>query len=66
MNNHRRYLLDDRRLGVEASHPSAAAAFRHRRKTTVNAQSLIDTARALVAADKGLLAMDESNPNCNK
>jgi fructose-bisphosphate aldolase class I len=30
------------------------------------AQELIDTARALVADDKGLLAMDESNPTCNK
>src|ERR1022692_140175 len=29
-------------------------------------QELIDTARALVAGDKGLLAMDESNPTCNK
>src|ERR1035441_3004815 len=27
---------------------------------------LIDTAKALVAGDKGLLAMDESNPTCNK
>ena len=27
----------------------------------MNAQELIDTARALVAGDKGLLAMDESN-----
>ena len=27
---------------------------------------LIVTARALVAGDKGLLAMDESNPTCNK
>ena len=27
---------------------------------------LIDTARALVAGGKGLLAMDESNPTCNK
>jgi len=32
----------------------------------MNAQTLIDTARALVAGDKGLLAMDESNPTCNK
>jgi fructose-bisphosphate aldolase, class I len=32
----------------------------------VNAQALIDTARALVADDKGLLAMDESDPTCNK
>ncbi|MGA3162624.1 MAG: class I fructose-bisphosphate aldolase [Verrucomicrobiota bacterium] len=32
----------------------------------MNAQNLIDTARALVADDKGLLAMDESNPTCNK
>lgn len=29
-------------------------------------QALIDTAHALVANDKGLLAMDESNPTCNK
>ena len=27
---------------------------------------IINTARALVADDKGLLAMDESNPTCNK
>ena len=32
----------------------------------MNMQGLIDTARALVAGDKGLLAMDESNPTCNK
>jgi fructose-bisphosphate aldolase class I len=32
----------------------------------MNAQQLIDTAGALVAGDKGLLAMDESNPTCNK
>ncbi len=32
----------------------------------MNTQALIDTARALVADDKGLLAMDESTPTCNK
>ena len=32
----------------------------------MNARELIDTAMALVAGDKGLLAMDESNPTCNK
>jgi len=32
----------------------------------MNAQKLIDTARAMVADDKGLLAMDESNPTCNR
>jgi fructose-bisphosphate aldolase class I len=32
----------------------------------MKAQDLIDTARVLVAGDKGLLAMDESNPTCNK
>jgi len=32
----------------------------------VNPQSLIDNAKALVAGDKGLLAMDESNATCNK
>ena len=30
------------------------------------AQEVLDTARALVAGDKGLLAMDESNATCNK
>ena len=29
-------------------------------------QELMDTARAMVADDKGLLAMDESTPTCNK
>ena len=32
----------------------------------MNTQLLIDTASKLVADDKGLLAMDESNPTCNK
>ncbi|HZL80140.1 MAG TPA: class I fructose-bisphosphate aldolase [Candidatus Limnocylindrales bacterium] len=32
----------------------------------MNVQNLSDTAKALVADDKGLLAMDESNPTCNK
>ena len=32
----------------------------------MNTQQLMDTARALVADDKGLLAMDESHPTCNK
>lgn len=32
----------------------------------INEQKLIDTARMLVAGDKGLQAMDESNPTCNK
>ena len=32
----------------------------------MNTQFLKDTARKLVADDKGLLAMDESNPTCNK
>lgn len=32
----------------------------------MNAQLLIDTAKKLVADDKGLLAMDESHPTCNK
>jgi len=32
----------------------------------MNPQELICTARALFANDKGLLAMDESNPTCNK
>jgi len=32
----------------------------------MNSEQLINTARMLVATDKGLLAMDESNPTCNK
>ncbi len=35
-------------------------------KTTEHTQELVDTANSLVANDKGLLAMDESNPTCNK
>ena len=32
----------------------------------MNTQELINTAKAMVAGDKGLLAMDESNTTCNK
>ena len=32
----------------------------------MNAEDLIKTAKMLVADYKGLLAMDESNPTCNK
>jgi fructose-bisphosphate aldolase class I len=32
----------------------------------MNSQELIVTAKAIVAEDKGLLAIDESNPTCNK
>ncbi len=32
----------------------------------MNAQALMETARALVAGDKGPLAMDESNPTCDR
>jgi fructose-bisphosphate aldolase, class I len=32
----------------------------------MNAREIIDTARTLVAGDKGLLVMDESNSTCNK
>ena len=32
----------------------------------MTAQGLVDTANALIAGDKGLLAMDESNPTCNR
>jgi len=32
----------------------------------MNAQELMDTAWMLVAGDKGLLAMDESNATCNE
>lgn len=32
----------------------------------MNDQELINTAKVLIASDKGLLAMDESSPTCNK
>jgi fructose-bisphosphate aldolase class I len=32
----------------------------------MNTQQLIDTAHSMMAGNKGLLAMDESNPTCNK
>ena len=32
----------------------------------MNIQEIITTAKALVAENKGILAMDESNPSCNK
>ncbi|MGA8656190.1 MAG: hypothetical protein WB586_08570 [Chthoniobacterales bacterium] len=32
----------------------------------MNAEGLIDTAKTLVAGDKGRLAMDETNPTRNK
>ena len=32
----------------------------------MSSRELVDTATALLADDKGLLAMDESNPTCNK
>ena len=32
----------------------------------MNTQELIATAKALVAGDKGLLALDESNPTCDE
>jgi fructose-bisphosphate aldolase class I len=35
-------------------------------QTQMKSQTLRDTAQALVAGDKGLLAMDESLPTCNK
>jgi len=32
----------------------------------MKSKELIETAITMVAGDKGLLAMDESNPTCNK
>jgi fructose-bisphosphate aldolase class I len=32
----------------------------------MNAPELVDAVRRLLAGDKGLLAMDESNPTCDK
>src|ERR1035437_3786699 len=49
-----------------ASEISEPQKIRSKELPQMNAQELIDTAEALVAGDKGLLAMDESNPTCNK
>src|SRR5574344_1743883 len=35
-------------------------------ESEIRIQKLTDTAKAMVAANKGLLAMDESYPTCNK
>ena len=35
-------------------------------ESCTNEQKLVGTAKAIVANDKGLLALDESNPTCNK
>jgi fructose-bisphosphate aldolase class I len=35
-------------------------------QSPMNAQQLSDTAKALIAGDKGLLAVDESISTCNK
>ncbi|MGO9726356.1 MAG: class I fructose-bisphosphate aldolase, partial [Streptosporangiaceae bacterium] len=36
------------------------------RRPGMTAREVLATARALVAGDRGLLAMDESNPTCDK
>src|SRR5450631_1616990 len=35
-------------------------------EVVMNGEKLVETAKKMVADDKGLLAMDESNPTCNK
>ena len=66
-------LFDDWRLTLAFPWSSAADGANCRLKilgeaqiTDMNTQLLIDTARKLVADNKGLLAMDESNPTCDK
>ena len=66
-------LFDDRRFALAISWPSTANGANRWLKifgeppiTYMNTQLLIDIASKLVADDKGLLAMDESNPTCNK
>ena len=58
---------------MAVSWPSAANGANRRLKisdeppiTDMKTQLLIDTAKKLVADDKGLLAMDESTPTCNR
>jgi fructose-bisphosphate aldolase, class I len=46
--------------------PAGFAGYPQLELAKMNTQKLIDTAKALVAGDKGLLAMDESNPTCGK
>ena len=45
---------------------ATAQAFTRKESFIMNTQNLVDTVQALLADDKGLLAMDESNPTCNK
>jgi hypothetical protein len=60
--------------GVAASRPVTATesgwqiAVSRDEASIINtdSQKLIETARSLVANDKGLLAMDECNPTCDK
>jgi fructose-bisphosphate aldolase class I len=46
--------------------PGIRAELGGAKQTQMKSQTLRDTAQALVADDKGLLAMDESTPTCNK
>src|SRR5271165_1593074 len=45
---------------------SPAETIREAPIADMNTKLLTDTANALVASNKGLLAMDESNPTCNQ
>ena len=49
------------RGGIQESKPDQGV-----KQAQMTLQTLRDTAQALVADDKGLLAMDESTPTCNK
>ncbi|MFZ0393883.1 MAG: class I fructose-bisphosphate aldolase [Terracidiphilus sp.] len=57
-------------IAMQATHSASRTRigrlFLAQRSTPVKSPSLADTATALFADSKGLLAMDESNPTCNK
>jgi fructose-bisphosphate aldolase class I len=52
--------VDDNASSISIPH------FAFTKRKNMNVQELINTVQVLIAGDKGLLAMDESNPTCNK
>src|ERR1022692_2167355 len=54
------------RLQASSQNSRALNTSRTKESSQMNTQVLIETAKALLGAGRGLLAMDESTPTCNK
>jgi len=54
------------RLQASSQNSRALKTSRTKESSQMNTQVLIETAKALLGAGRGLLAMDESTPTCNK